>query len=91
MPKYIIRTIHTAHCARGPERCAKCRQMSESRICLLDIDPPDQGRQARRTIEVEINGKKQWREFDVVRTFESEAEARRCAAENDISDIDLQE
>lgn len=91
MPRYIIRTIRQAHCARGPELCAKCREMDVPKICLLDIDPPNQGREARRTIEVDIGGRKEWREFDVVRTFDSEAEARRYAAENGIVDIDLSE
>ncbi len=89
MTKHIIRTIRLAQCARGPELCVKCRQMDEPKICLLDIDPPHQGRQARRTIEVEINGKRVWREFDVVRTFADEDEARRYAAENGIADVDL--
>ncbi len=89
MPRYIIRNIRLAHCARGPERCAKCREIDVPKICLLDIDPPNQGRQARRTIEVEIDGKKKWREYDIVRTFESEAEARKYAAENGIADVDM--
>lgn len=89
MPKYIIRNIRLAHCARGPKMCAKCREMDEPKICLLDIDPPNQGREARRTIEVEINGKREWREFDVVKTFADESEARRYAAENGIKDLDL--
>lgn len=89
MPKHIIKTIRTAHCARGPELCAKCREMDKPAICLLDIDPPNQGREARRTIEVEINGRKEWREFDVVRSFKDEAEARKYAAENGIADVDL--
>lgn len=89
MPKHIIRVIRTAHCARGPKLCAKCREMDVPKICLLDIDPPNQGREARRTIEVEISGKSEWREFDVIRSFESEAEARKYAAENGIADVDL--
>lgn len=91
MPKHIIRTIRQAHCARGPELCTKCRALDKPAICLLDIDPPNQGCEARRTIEVEIGGKREWREFDVVRTFANEAEARRYAAENGISDVDLTE
>jgi hypothetical protein len=89
MPKHIVRTIRLAHCARGPERCAKCREMDEPKICLLDIEPPDRGMAARRTIEVEINGKKEWREFDVVRSFADEAEARRYAEENGVADVEL--
>jgi hypothetical protein len=30
-----------------------------------------------------------WREFDVVRTFESEAEARQYAVEHGIEDVEL--
>lgn len=89
MPKHIIRTIRLAHCARGPERCAKCREMDEPKICLLDIDPPNRGREARRTIEVDLDGKREWREFDVVRSFADEAEARRHAEENGIKDVKI--
>ncbi len=89
MPQYIIRKIRLAHCARGPELCAKCREMDEARICLLDVDPPDRGMAARRTIEVEIKGMREWREFDVVRSFADEAEAGKYAEENGITDVDL--
>ena len=89
MPQHIIRTIRLTHCARGPERCAKCREMDEPKICLLDIDPPHKGREARRTIEVEINGIKEWREFDVVKTFADKAQARSYAAKNGITNVDL--
>lgn len=89
MPKHIIRTIRTAHCARGPQLCRKCRDMDAPAICLLDVDPPNQGREARRTIEIEVGGRKEWREFDVVKTFADETEARKYAAENGIVDVDL--
>jgi hypothetical protein len=39
-------------------------------LCLLDIDPADQGLQQRRVIEVEIGGEKVWRELDIVRVFD---------------------
>jgi len=63
--------------------------MDEPKICLLDIDPPHKGREARRTIEVEINGIKEWREFDVVKTFADKAQARSYAAKNGITNVDL--
>jgi hypothetical protein len=89
MPKNIIRTIRMAHCARGPELCQKCREMDVPKICLLDIDPPDQGKVSRRTIEVQIDGNKAWLEFDVVKTFADEAEARKYAAKNGITDVEI--
>lgn len=90
MPHYILRRIRLAHCARGPQWCEMCRRMDREVPALLDIDPPDYGMAARRAIEVEIAGEKVWREFDVVRTFETEEEARAYAAEQGIADIVLQ-
>ena len=89
MSHHIIRTIRTTHCKRGPQRCAICRQMNAARICLLDIDPPQPGMMQRRTIEVEIDGKRVWREFDVVRAFASEEQALAYAATHHIQDIAL--
>ncbi len=85
----IIRTIRMAHCKRGPERCSKCREMNVERICLLDVDPPQQGELQRRVIEVEIDGERVWREFDVVRAFENADEARAYAAVQHIQDVEL--
>lgn len=84
LPRCIIRRIRLAHCARGPERCEQCRRMNVEKIALLDIAPPHPGEMARRVIAVEQNGQQVWREFDVVRTFESEAEARQYAAAHGI-------
>lgn len=89
MPHEIIRSLRLAHCARGPELCAKCREMDRDVPCLLDIDPPNPGVVARRAIEVQVGGEKAWREFDVLRTFQDEREARAYAAENGVSDIQL--
>ena len=88
MPHHIIRRIRTAHCKRGPELCAKCREMDRARICLLDICPPDQGLLQRRVIEVNVDGERAWREFDVVRVFEDEKEAAAYAAQHGITDVE---
>ncbi len=85
-PRYIIRKIRLAHCKRGPERCAKCREMDEERICLLDVCPPDYGLLQRPVIQVGDT----WREYDVVRSFENAGEARDYAAEHHISDVELE-
>ncbi|MBN1935018.1 MAG: hypothetical protein JW934_10155 [Anaerolineae bacterium] len=89
MAHHIIRTIRMAHCKRGPERCEKCREMNVERICLLDVDPPRQGELQRRAIEVEIDGERTWREFDVVRVFETVGEARDYATVHHIGDVEL--
>ena len=80
LPRYIIRRIRLAHCSRGPERCEQCRRMDVEKVALLDIEPPHPGEMARRVIEVELGGEKVWREFDVVRAFDTEAEALQYAA-----------
>lgn len=91
MPHHIIRSIPMAHCARGPETCPKCRVLAAAgpRPCLLDIAPPDQGMVTRRVIECMVDGVKVWREFDIVRTFADETEARAYAAEHGITDVEL--
>ena len=84
---HIIRKIRLAHCKRGPEVCEKCREMDVERICLLDICPPDAGLVQRRVSEVGVDGKTEWREFDVVRVFADEKEAAAYAAQNGIEDV----
>ena len=88
-PIPLIRRIRTAHCKRGPELCAKCREMDVARICLLDVCPPDQGLLQRRVIEVSLDGGTAWREFDVVRVFDDEAEAAAYAAQHGIADVEI--
>ncbi|MBN1318284.1 MAG: hypothetical protein JXA42_22575 [Anaerolineales bacterium] len=85
----IIRKIRLAHCKRGPERCELCKKMDAGRICLLDICPPDPGMVQRRAIRVTMDGEECWREFDVIRQFESEREALAFAKENNIEDVEF--
>lgn len=87
MSSYIIRKIPIVHCARGPENCKKCKEIYTEKICLLDISPPHYGEWTRRVIEVEIDGEKVCREFDVVKIFQSEDEAREYAEKNEIKDV----
>jgi hypothetical protein len=61
--------------------------MDVERICLLDIAPHDRGLMQRRVIEVEVDGETEWREFDIVRAFEDEKEARAYADEHDVEDV----
>lgn len=89
MPRYIIRKMRLAHCKRGPQICEQCRQMDEERICLLDICPPDAGMSQRRVIQVRKGGQETWREFDIVKVFESEHEARRYAQSKNIADVEI--
>jgi hypothetical protein len=89
MPLYVIRRMRLAHCKRGPALCAECRAMDVVRICLLDVDPADAGLVQRRVIEIEVDGRPTWREFDVVRTFDSEEEAWRYAEREGIRDVVL--
>ena len=89
MSRHVIRKIRLAHCKRGPSRCQKCREMEAERICLLDICPPRMGEMQRRIIQVDREGEKVWREFDIVRTFESKEEAQEYADENGITDVEF--
>ena len=89
MAHLSIRRLRLPHCKRGPERCPVCREGGAERICLLDLDPPDSDRVQRPVLEVREADGVTWRPYDVVRTFETEAEARRYAAAEGILDVDL--
>ena len=89
MSRYIIKKLRLAHCKRGPSTCEKCREMDVERICLLDVCPPDAGKVQRRVIQVEVGGEEVWREFDIVRAFESKEEAIEYADKNGIKDVKL--
>lgn len=71
--RYLLRSMRLPHCARGPARCAICKQRAEGppSWALLDVEPPDGDLVARPMVEVEGT----LRVYDVVRVFESRAAA----------------
>lgn len=89
MPCLILRRIRSAHCKLGPERCTECRVADEGRICLLEVHPPGGGLAQRRLIPLERDGETVWWEYDVVRSFSGESEARSYAEEHGIDDVEL--
>ena len=80
----LIRATRSQHCSRGPVLCAKCRAMDEIKWMLLDIGPPSLGKVARPVIQVTLGTESEWCEYDVIRTFSSETEARAYASEHQI-------
>jgi hypothetical protein len=80
----IIRRISLAHCAKGPVICAKCKAMDRAKYCLLKLCTPDGT--TRRVIEVTEGGKKVFREFEVVKIFDSKEEAQKYSQEHSITD-----
>jgi hypothetical protein len=86
---HVIRRIRLAHCKKGPSRCERCRELDEERICLLDVCPAEAGMRQRRVIPVVRDGREVWREFEIVRTFQSEAEAVEYAEEHAVDDVQL--
>ena len=59
------------------------------RICLLEVHPPGGGLAQRRLIAVAHGGETVWHEYDVVRAFADESEARGYAQEHEIDDVDI--
>jgi hypothetical protein len=86
---YIIRRTRLAHCKKGPTRCEECRELDQERICLLDVCPANAGMRQRRVVPVVRGGRETWREFEIVRAFESVAQARKYAKEHGIDDVQL--
>lgn len=89
MPYFILRRIRTPHCKLGPERCEECRVADTGRICLLEVYPPGGGLAQRRLIPVVRGGETSWCEYDIVRAFADESEARGYAREHGIDDVEL--
>ena len=89
MDNYVIKAIRTAHCKRGPERCEKCREMDDERICLVEVFSANSGMAQRRVLEFERNGVREWLAFEVVQVFDSREEAEMYALENHIKNVDL--
>lgn len=82
---YVIRKMSILHCARGPLRCEKCRDMEkEKKICLLKISF-DAGKVVRPMIEIYKNGKKGLCEYEIVKTFGDEKEAKEYAKRNSLN------
>ena len=74
-----------SHCARGPNRCDICKKLvKEKKICLLKVSSESQGR-AMRVMEFTINDKIGFYEFDVVKIFKDEDEAKKYSEENNIA------
>jgi hypothetical protein len=78
----VIQKIALAHCARGIRNCPKCREVYTRKYCLLDICV--QGDAARRVIEVEIDGEKVWRAFDIKKIFKTYEKAIAYARANKV-------
>lgn len=84
-----IRALKPAHCARGPARCEKCKEAEQKPATpkLLDVCP--WGDAARPTVELERDGQRTWRTYDVLQAFADEAEARAFAKRHGITDVKL--
>ncbi|HNV69471.1 MAG TPA: hypothetical protein PKO06_07240 [Candidatus Ozemobacteraceae bacterium] len=90
--RHLIRRMSLPHCKRGPMRCAKCKA-GEGQIVfsLIDVFPPNRGMVQRPVTEVTIDGTKQYLEYDVVKVFATEAEARAFAAQHQLTDCQWSE
>lgn len=72
------------HCARGPRGCKICAEYAKEDVyCLLELFP-EPGMMARPMAEVEIEGEKMMCEFDIVKYFDTEKEARDYGEKNNI-------
>lgn len=86
----IIKKLPKIHCARGPQWCEKCREaMKDTSFCLIKVYL-EQGDVARPMTEIYVGCRRIYGEYDVVKRFESEKEAKQYAIKNGI-DITFEE
>ncbi len=76
--KIIRRVMYPVSKTRTPDQ--------KLRIALLDLCPENKGMIARPMTTIFVDGKPAHFEYDVVRVFETEAEAKQFAEENKIKD-----
>lgn len=76
----IRRVLYPVSKTRKPDQ--------KMRIALLDICPPNKGLVARPMTTIMIDGEPHYYEYDVIKVFETENEAKNYARENAISDVD---
>jgi len=72
----IIRRVRMAHCKRGPDKCDVCRRWDAEEFCLVELFRPGESQGQMRLVEAAIDGDRRWWEFEVVRRFVGEEEAR---------------
>lgn len=88
--KKIVKLI-LFHCARGTRRCEKCKTLAAEgkKPCMIELYPRG-GIMARPMMLLVVDGEELWFEYDVLKVFENESEARAYALENEI-EIDLKD
>jgi hypothetical protein len=79
-PCRIIRKAHYPVTQKNPSE-------QPLRIVLLNLCPENPGRVARPMMPFMINGEIIWREYDIVKVFKNEREARKYAKKNKITDV----
>lgn len=80
IPCKVIRKVHYPVTQKNPSS-------QPLRIALLDLCPENRGMMARPMLSFMVDGKIIMREYDVVKIFKKEKEARKYAKKNKIDDI----
>lgn len=78
--KIIRKVLYPVSQVRTPDQ--------KLQIALLDVCPPDKGKVARPLTTLVIAGKLTYLEYDVIKVFDSEKEAKKYAEENQITDAE---
>jgi len=73
------------HCARPKGACKKCAELAEEgeKYCLVSFQYSAE-EMARPMMTIEINGEEVLCEFDLIKIFKDETEAKEYAMENGI-------
>ena len=81
----IIKRMPRIHCARGPLRCNKCKELEEKggsySLIQVFLEPVDY---ASPITEIQVNGEKIFGAYNIIQRFEDISEAKKYAEENDV-------
>ncbi len=78
--KIIRKVLYPVSQVRTPDQKLK--------LAVLDVCPPDKGKVARPLTTIVVDGKLTYLEYDVIKVFDSEKEAKKYAEENKITDAE---
>jgi len=80
----IIKRMPKIHCARGPQRCRKCKEYQDDiSFCLIRVYLEIQN-EARPITEIYVGCRRIKGEYDIMKTFDSDEEAKEYAIKNNL-------
>ncbi|MFA4852338.1 MAG: hypothetical protein WC868_09550 [Bacteroidales bacterium] len=86
LSELFIKKIIPFHCAKGPEKCDKCKELLNegAKYCLIRVYYVSAGVITRLMIEMVVDGKKTSLEYDIENIFDNQEAAMKYSRQNSV-------